>query len=137
MTAGRGLAIAGAIGALLAVGAGLWVIGSPATQRAVRLDERRLDDLDRIAESVQYRWEADDALPPDLATLAARPGSTMPTKDPDTGQAYEYVVVDAHRFRLCAVFATDTAEYGVRRRAADRDHGRGRHCFDHRVETEG
>lgn len=130
MSGGRRLAIAGAIAAVLAVAAGLWAIGSPAAQREQRLDERRLDDLQRIELAIDSHWSIEKSLPADLATLADAPGSTLPTHDPATNFPYGYEIVDARRYRLCAVFATDTADTRGRH---ERDHGRGRHCFDHRV----
>ena len=133
MTAGRALAIAGAVAAAVAVGAGLWVIGPPEAQRVLRLDERRVRDVDEIVNAVRGYHELERTLPRDLATLSSRPGSTVPTRDPETGAPYEYVVVAPDRFRVCAVFATDTAE---QRRAHGRDHGRGRQCFDERIDDD-
>ena len=57
--------------------------------------------------------------------------------DPATGAPYEFAATGADRYRLCAVFATDTAQ---RRFAPDADdwiHAAGRGCFDRRIEPDG
>jgi hypothetical protein len=79
-------------------------------------------------------------LPASLAQLAAQPGMALAIRDPVDGTAYGYEPVAGSRYRLCAVFATDTAK-----RDPDRDMFRyqdqrwprpaGRHCFDRVVEA--
>ena len=52
--------------------------------------------------------------------------------DPETGRRYEYRVLEAPRYELCAVFATDTDDSPQRDRSFRErawDHGRGRTCF--------
>lgn len=134
MTAGRTLALASLVVVAAVLALAFMAIGSPSAQRDLRLDERRLDDIADLRTEVLVFWKREKALPTDLATLAASPGATVPTRDPVTGAPYEYAVVAPDRFRLCAVFATDTSERAGRSRGYQRDHGRGRHCFEHRVD---
>lgn len=110
----------------------MWVIGSPAAQRQVRLDERREADLARIENAVDRHWETHDGLPADLAALARQPGILLPVVDPEDATPYGYEVLGPRNYRLCAVFTTDTAA-----RAADTGgqddrwaHATGRQCFD-------
>ena len=67
----------------------------------------------------------------DGAEVPARAKGTFERRDPVTGAAYGYEIEGDRRYRLCAVFDTDTA---VTRDAAlgpgDWTHGAGRHCFD-------
>lgn len=117
--------------AVLAVALG--VIGSPTAQRLVRLDERREGELARIENAVAVHWDAHARLPADLAVLASQPGIALRVSDPVDDQAYGYEVLGPRAYRLCAVFATDTA---VRAGHDDRwAHAVGRHCFDRSVEA--
>lgn len=95
-----------------------------------------MQDLQRIAQLVELHQRRHDVLPPDLVTLANEPGQRLPITDPVDGAPYAYEVTGARRFRLCAVFATDTARTrgGTTPRGVDDwHHGTGRQCFDRRL----
>ena len=130
--AGRWLAIAATVAVAAAVIAAIVVMGGPTAQREARLDKRRIADLARIQREVRNYFESHDRLPPDLATLASQPGRRLP-RDPGNGAAYEYATIDAGRFRLCAVFSTDTAKTPEGAEAwgdTDWSHAAGRQCFE-------
>ncbi len=139
MTTGRLMALAAVVVVLAALGIGLWASGSPSTQREFRLDERRVADLQAITNAIDRHYQVHQALPEQLDTLAASPGSRLSTQDPASGERYAYEVLDGSRYRLCADFAHDTAAAGVetQRTAAPWWHGSGRHCFDRRVQGDG
>ena len=86
-------------------------------------------------------WQrAHGALPASLAELAAQPGVSLAVRDPVTGAAYGYEAGAGSKYRLCAVFATDTAKRDPQRdpfRYSDQrwPHPAGRHCFDREVEA--
>jgi hypothetical protein len=129
--------LAGGVVVVVAVALGFGALGSPALQRDIRMDERRERDLSALVHRVRRHHRLERVLPADLATLSAQPGSTLATADPVTGVPYEYLVVAPDRFRLCAVFATDTAAEPRRGpRIVGYAHGRGRHCFDERVDAD-
>lgn len=95
----------------LAVGYGFWVVGSPDSRRTERLDARRLEHLKTIAYELRdLVYDPGDkvmkrALFEDLASLkAAARRRKLTLEDPETGAAYGYRVLDAHRFELSAVF---------------------------------
>ena len=130
---GRWLVIAASVVVLATVIAAIVVIGSPSVQREARLDATRVRDLGRIADAVRNHAERHGALPPDLATLDRRPGQWIAFADPKDGSAYTYAVTGARTFRLCAVFATDTAAIPANSEFESGDdwiHGSGRQCFD-------
>lgn len=130
---GRWLVIAACVVVVATVVAAIGVMRSPSAQREVNLDHKRVDDLARIVQVVDLYVESHDALPPDLATLASQPGQWLSIADPVDGTPYTYEVTDERTFRLCAVFATDTAETrnGGEPRAVDGwNHSAGRQCFD-------
>jgi hypothetical protein len=126
---GRWLAIAASVVVAAVVVAAIAVMGSPVEQRAARLDERRVDDLVRIADAIEAHATQHRALPRDLRALAG--ASRMRLADPERGEPYAYAVTGAQTYRLCAVFATDSgADGGVQRHGDAWSHGRGRQCFD-------
>ena len=109
------------------------VMRSPGEQRKVNLDLRRVQDLMQLGHAVEAHVTVHRALPADLQALSRQPGSLLPTADPVTGKAYDYEIVDAEgqRYRLCAVFDTDTAVTGdAAFGPGDWTHGAGRHCFE-------
>lgn len=116
------------------------VMGSPQAQRRVRQDERRIEDLQRIAALAQMLARTQGRLPADLGAIASQPGRRV-TNDPFTGAPYEYMVLDARRYRLCAKFDTDSAttdgepgRYEFAGVSPEWQHPAGRYCFDRLVE---
>ena len=134
--AGRWIAIVAGLVVAATVVAAIMVIGSPSRQRLLRLDERRVNDLEAIASQVQAYRNQHGGLPASLAALSAEPGVRVP-QDPASGQAYGYDVLGGADYRLCARFDTDTADAIDPRpwpRAAWA-HGAGRQCFRRRVDS--
>jgi len=132
-TLGRVLLFAATVVVIGTVAAAIVVMGTPAQQRALRLDERRVSDLQRIVDAARQHADRNGALAPDLTTLASRPGLRLSITDPDTALPYVYEVRQAKTFRVCATFATDTAVDEPDQRRLDEDdwlHPVGRHCFD-------
>jgi hypothetical protein len=136
---GRWLAVAAGAVVVATVVAAIVVMGSPSAQRAAKLDSRRVRDLDRIVDVIGHYVERERSLPPDLATLAREPGRRLAIVDPVDGSPYAYEITGARTFRLCAVFATDTAkshEGSERWRGDEWHHGTGRQCFDRKVKED-
>ena len=130
---GRALMIVAGVVVVATLAAALWLLGSPASQRQQQLDQRRVDDLQRLVEAVRAYAKTHKALPQTLEVVARQPGRNLPVADPVDATPYEYRVTDAETFRLCAVFATDTArttDDGGRWVEDEWLHGAGRHCFD-------
>ena len=85
------------------------VIGSPKSQRALRLDDKRVADLQTIQWSVINYWQQKEKLPETLKELSnPLSGSTVPV-DPEfeKGLAYEYLKKSDMTFELCATFSAD------------------------------
>ncbi len=117
---------------VLSIAAGAWVMDSPMRQRLQRLDDARIANLRTLETAVASWWEEHEALPADLATLAAQPGLALPRRDPEGGADYRYRPLDANHYELCADFATDSAEPRTRWRlpqAGQWAHPAGAHCF--------
>jgi hypothetical protein len=111
-----------------AVVAGIIMIGSPTEERVRLLDERRVQDLGRIARASDLYWTRHDRLAASIEELTAEPGTDLDPSDPSTGSPYEYRPIDARMYELCAAFESDSTE--ARRGAGDFwSHGSGRQCF--------
>ena len=102
---------------VLVLAAIIWaftVIGGPGSQRTLRLDQRRLEDLQNIQWQVISYWQQSEALPADLAALSTPLSGYKAPSDPEfqKGNVYEYRIVDAktNTFELCATFAVPLPE---------------------------
>lgn len=138
MSAGPGktLLVVATLVVVAVLGVALWVVGSPAAQREVRLDQRRLGDLVRLETAVEEYWKQHRSLPADLATLSRVPGQSLSLEDPAGSPPYAYERTGAGSYRLCATFATDTAEHEARRTGTQMRwlHAAGLQCFDRRID---
>ncbi|CAN5309515.1 hypothetical protein BH11PSE14_BH11PSE14_11240 [soil metagenome] len=124
---------------IAAVIAAIFAMGTPAQQRQVRLDDRRVQDLIDVADAVRTEFKSKSRLPSSLSELAAKPGVRLVIADPVTGKPYEYASTGQHSFRLCADFVTDTAVTPSFRNEYGSDawhHGRGRQCFEREAKQE-
>ncbi len=102
--------IFGGVGSVLVLSAIIYsfmIIGSPMTQRALRLDDRRVNDLQTIQYQIINYWQQKEKLPVDLKELAnPLSGFSLPTEPEfEKGKVYEYIVKDKLTFELCATFS--------------------------------
>jgi membrane protein YqaA with SNARE-associated domain len=98
--------IAICIAVIASIIGGFIIMGSPASQRQMRFDERRTQDLQSIQWQVINYWQQKEKLPASLADLNDPISSFMVPTDPETGASYEYGVKSDKTFELCATFAT-------------------------------
>ncbi|MCY7355047.1 MAG: hypothetical protein LH470_08240 [Lysobacter sp.] len=134
---GRWLVIAACVAVAATLVVAMSRLGSPTAQRAMRLDEKRVHDLDHIVDVINKYAEKNHSLPPTLDTLARQPGRTLSIADPD-GVPYIYQVTGDRTYRLCTVFATDTAKDPESGQAWTQEewlHAAGRQCFDRKLNT--
>lgn len=83
------------------------VMGSPFKQRSLRLDERRVQDLQSIQYQVINFWQTKEKLPESLSQLNnPMSGYSLPV-DPEfeKGISYEYKPTGKLSFELCGTFA--------------------------------
>lgn len=90
----------------IAVIAGFFVAGLPASQRLVRLDDQRVQDLQNVQSQVIQYWQSKSRLPAGLADLRNDISGFVPPADPVTNAPYEYNVEGGLKFQLCATFQT-------------------------------
>jgi hypothetical protein len=133
---GRWLVVGAGVIVLATIAAAVFVMGLPSEQRDVRMDQKRVRDLRRLVEVVNSHVERQESLPPSLDALANQPGMRLSIADPVDGSPYTYEVIDKRKFRLCAVFATDTSvapENNERWIDDEWPHAVGRRCFERRA----
>lgn len=131
---------------------GFFIVGSPAQQRQIRMDERRVSDLQTIQSQIINYWDLKDKLPAELSQLEDDITGFRVPEDPETGAGYEYSAKGDLQFELCASFnlesTSDSNEnsriatpyvYDVKYPASVSevwDHGSGRVCFDRTIDPE-
>ncbi len=82
------------------------VIGTPWTQRQLRLDDKRVQDLQNIQYQIINYWQTKEKLPEKITDLSnPMTGYSLPI-DPEfeKGKIYEYGIKGALTFELCADF---------------------------------
>jgi hypothetical protein len=97
-----------AVGALIAVA--LVVVGTPGAERARRLDEQRIGNLQRISTLVDGFYAQKHVLPASMAQLTRESTEGPPPVDPGSGRPYEYRPEGPLAYTLCATFETTMPE---------------------------
>lgn len=126
MNAGRPAFIGVVVIVIAAIVAGLVISGSPAEQRRLRADDRRVGDLQQLARTIERYYVDTESLPAELDALVNGWISSGLPRDPTTATEYDYEVTGSSTFRLCAEFARES------RPNAEPEfwsHGPGRHCY--------
>ena len=89
---------------------GFVIAGTPATQRARRLDEQRINDLQEIQGQVLDYWIRKAALPAAALDLNNPLNGFNFPADPDTRIPYTYRPTGDLSFELCADFQTNSSD---------------------------
>lgn len=134
---GRVLLVATGVAVAAAIVMAVMVMGAPDAQRQVRLDERRVQELQRLSEAIDTHAYRFGELPQTLSEITGRPGAAYATTDPVSGVPYRYELDGPDEYRLCTEFDTDTARAGTRAQPYGGDawaHPSGEHCFERKVE---
>lgn len=117
---------------VVAIVAGLYMSGSPMGARQIRLDERRIEALQRVRTVVEQFHDGNDSLPA-LAEIMTRSGEDSTWfRDVETGIPYEYQILSDSTYQLCAEFARSSRD-GTRYWEPSWNHPAGRHCFDFKI----
>ena len=149
---------------IFAIVYGFVVMGGPGSQRNLRLDQRRIEDLQSIQYQVINFWQQKEKLPVSLDEFKNPISSYMIPQDPEfeKGMLYEYTKISDKKFQLCATFALPLPKgwvensktgYGAVMPARDIavssmpypypggmndswDHQEGRTCFEREIDPE-
>jgi hypothetical protein len=96
---------------LLAITAGLYISGSPATRRKEALDQQRVENIIQISYAVDAFGKTYGRTPASLTELLqSQPQILNETRDPATGLEYEYRTPSSTSqfYELCATFDLET-----------------------------
>jgi len=137
-SSGTRLLVAAAVAAVVAaLVAGIVAVGPPSLERDRKLDGIRVTDLAAIENLISSFARVHKSLPADLAALAQEPGYSIPRVDPASGKPYDYEVLSADGYRLCAHFTTQSTRDRAGNIYSPGDtwfHGAGKQCFNRRVD---
>lgn len=127
----KSFAVVSTLAVIAGIVSGFWVLGTPGRQRSIASDQRRLSDLQDVAQTLY--WQSQDRGEAFTLPETLSPGDLG--SDPITQQPYEYNRLTDKTYELCAEFETDTSTYTLRNQPseanADRwNHSEGRHCFE-------
>lgn len=99
-----------ALGVLAVIVLAFSVIGSPRTQRLMRYDEQKVNDLQDIQSQVVNYWQQKSALPENLDALRDPLSSYYHIPlDSQSGVSYIYTKTGDMSFELCAEFNRESA----------------------------
>lgn len=120
--------------------AGIATSGLPQSQRLVRFDERRVEDLSMLESQIFEYTRRIGKTPESLSNLKEL-NYVLPS-DPETGISYEYAQLGVMKFKLCATFNTIAEEGQTSKgyipppeisnlfRYQLEKHGKGEQCFE-------
>ena len=129
LSSGSVLFGASVITVIAAVGVGLSILGSPMEERARRVDNRRVEDLQGIVGATDLYWTRHSRLPVSLDELTAEPGVRIKTADPANSETYGYQAVDSTHYEVCASFEQESGETSSNSARNLWAHDSGLHCF--------
>lgn len=131
----------------ISIVSGFFVIGSPVTQRKIRLDQEKISDLQSIQYQITNYWRQKERLPNKLSDLEDPLIGYIAPKDPENNVSYEYNLIadQSLSFELCANFNKETdpkflqrnkkiAPYGLQNENWEHTSGRG--CFRRDIDPE-
>jgi hypothetical protein len=134
---------------LVSIVGGFFITGTPVHQRQVRLDERRINDLQMIQNEIVNYWTYKGKLPDSLNDLENSISGFKTPTDPEADAHYEYRTVDPLTFELCAVFKTSSSFAMQGNKGAlepvapyydpyqqNWNHDKGRVCFVRKIDPE-
>jgi len=95
---------------LVSILSGFFIIGSPQTQRLLRHDDAKVNDLHNIQWQIVQYWQQKEKLPRTLSDLQDPISGFREPIDKQTGEEYSYSVLGAFTFELCASFNLPSRE---------------------------
>jgi hypothetical protein len=120
-----------ALAALAVVTITVWgfsSLGAPKTQRILRTDATRVQDLYLLSSEIQRRWNSNPDLDRKLPT-GLDEVTDVRTSDPVTRTAYEYHVKEGSQYELCATFNMPSPKDAPASHPDMWSHPAGHYCF--------
>jgi len=118
------MALASAAAVIVMVIVGFAHIGAPSTQRTLRADQKRVQDLFQLSVQMGYHWKQSGRLPEHLDELHG-----VAIADPITRAEYGYHVKEGSHYELCGSFSAASSQENATRSRGGWSHPSGDHCF--------
>lgn len=129
---------------IISVISGFFIMGSPATQRDLRFDQERVNELSSIQWQLINYWQSKGELPEELSALEDSIGGYRVPTDPETDEAFVYTKTDERSFTLCATFNLESPvefnedaywpKYGFHN--GNWQHDAGEVCFEREIDED-
>ncbi len=100
----RAVSIGVAVLAVVVIGSGFFIVGTPAQARLARFDSQKVNDLQSIQYQVVNYWQAKQKLPATINDLNNSLAYGPIATDPQTKESYVYKATGTLSFQLCATF---------------------------------
>ncbi len=121
---------------------GVVLIGTPASQHAINLDQQRVNDLSNIQNYLVYNVYGQKGALPEILKNDPILNFSIPL-DPETKLPYAYRKTSSNNFELCAEFSASSTpdqsyrypaygSYGVDQ---NWEHPKGHYCFSRTIDT--
>ncbi|MBI4065582.1 sulfite exporter TauE/SafE family protein [Candidatus Kaiserbacteria bacterium] len=94
--------------AVITIGSGFLIVGTPAEARLARFDAQKINDLQNIQYQVINYWQAKQKLPSVMNDLNNSLNYSPVQVDPQSGEPYVYQATGALTFKLCAMFNAES-----------------------------
>lgn len=128
---------------------GFYLIGSPATQRMLRFDQNRINDLQNIQWQIVNFWQQKGSLPLSQEEIVDPISGFKVPFDPKTKERYGYERITETEFKLCANFELESENdlnfRDVPQKAIIEtpgfnndiwEHPKGPHCFERKIDKD-
>jgi hypothetical protein len=110
---------------VLVVGLGFWKTRGPSTQRLVRMDDKRIQNVSQLANEINQRYQHDKQLPEKLSDF-----QKTRYADPITGKPPDYTAKPPTDYTLCTEFVTDGSKEGLIGVLGFWNHSKGPKCYE-------
>lgn len=119
-------AILASAAVVVVVTLGFWKTHGPSAQRLVRTDEKRIQNLNRLANEINSQYRVHDKhLPEGLSDAEKKQFA-----DPVTGKPPEYSSKPLNHYTLCTTFATESPKEELNEQFVFWIHPAGPKCFE-------
>lgn len=124
---------------LVSIILGFSILGFPHTQKLIRYDEQKINDLQNINSQIQSYFSNKKVLPKNISEITnSNYGYSSVVLDKQTNKSYEYIKTNDVEYQLCAEFnkASDdkNVEYSyLPNYGSISSHSAGRYCFNQNV----
>jgi hypothetical protein len=106
----RNFALAVSLMVAVVIAVGLYVSGSPGSERARRFDEQRVGDLRSLSYATDEYAMREGELPESIDMIDERMMMKDSLTDPETTATYEYSAREGMNYELCAEFSLPSEE---------------------------